>query len=164
MVPPTFTGSSSYMSAESQGLRPARPKPTESLRPRHVQEEAGEVGNGKQNGAREPNKFTGPCVPQQCVEHEPDNGPCCGHDRRLLFPLSLLLTTDRGRGCRVRHMPHRQIDAKKRAGPEGPAPNHDRNHCGQVFSCNTVWPRGLRISSMKACISADGALVNWLTT
>src|SRR5262245_31164007 len=52
----------------------------------------------------------------------------------------------------------------KKAGPEGPAASLTGSSDQVIFSSRTVWPRGLRISSMKPCISADGCLVKRLTT
>src|SRR6266536_1928212 len=53
--------------------------------------------------------------------------------------------------------------AKQSGAPKGPA--HDRTAAfDQVFSSSTVLPRGLRISSTKACISFDGSLPSRLTT
>ena len=54
--------------------------------------------------------------------------------------------------------------SRKKAGSRRTPPRVQTGNSDQVFSCRTVCPRGLRISSMNACISADGALVNRLTT
>ena len=48
-------------------------------------------------------------------------------------------------------------------GPTGPR-SQTTERRGQTFSSSSVRPRGLRISSMKACISCDGSLVMRLTT
>ena len=52
---------------------------------------------------------------------------------------------------------------KTKRGPTGPR-SQTTERRGQTFSSSSVRPRGLRISSMKACISNDGALVMRLTT
>ena len=77
--------------------------------------------------------------------------------RSKMCSRAITMTTDAASGK------HRLREKRKR-GRKGPASPTPIGLADQVFSSSTVRPRGLRISSIRACISFDGAGVIKLTT